>query len=153
MNIDNADIIKAELIHNNVSVCSCPRPHSRAYAIPDKREIHFSQQGATRSTLATFLHEIGHVVKGHGKASKLRRFQREQEAEDYAKDSFKCYDIPYPRKRSGLSRRYVAQWKRIGDNIKNRHYHNWIFLRNVPSGKAYSCTVCDAHQVRNGGWI
>lgn len=118
MSVDNQDIIKAELMANDVTVCSCPRPHGRAYAVPDKREIHFSKVGATRSTLATFLHEIGHVVRGHGKASKLRRFQREQEAEDYAKESFQCYDIPYPRKRAGQSRRYVSQWKRIGDKIK-----------------------------------
>lgn len=118
MNIDNADIIKAELIAHDIALCACPKPHSRAYAIPDKREIHVSKKGATRNTLATYLHEIGHVIKGHGKGTKLRRFQREQEAEDYAKESFKCYDIPYPRKRNGRVRRYVSRWKRIGDNIR-----------------------------------
>lgn len=118
MTLDNQDIIKAELLAHEITLCQCSKPHSRAYALPDKKEIHVSKKGATRNTLATYLHEIGHVVKGHGKNSKLRRFQREQEAEDYAKYSFKCYDIPYPRKRSILSRRYVAQWKRIGNNIK-----------------------------------
>ena len=112
------EIIKAELIANNINLCKCERPHSRAYAVPDERVIHVSKKGATRNTLATYLHEVGHVVNGHGKKCKLRRFQREQEAEDYARESFKCYDIPYPRKRSRLSRGYVSRWKRIGDKIR-----------------------------------
>lgn len=116
--MDNADIIKAELMAHDITLCKCERPHSRAYAVPDRREIHVSKKGATRNTLATFLHEIGHVINNHGKACKLRRFQREAEAEQYAKDSFRCYDIPYPRKRAGLSNRYVSRWKRIGDKIK-----------------------------------
>jgi antirestriction protein ArdC len=116
--MDYSEIMKAELIAHNIILCACAKPHNRAFAVPDKREIHFSKKGATRSTLATFLHEIGHVVKNHGKTTKLRRFQREQEAEDYAVDSFRCYDIPYPRKRGRKIRRYVSQWKRIGDKIK-----------------------------------
>lgn len=79
--------------------------------------IHYSRKCATRGTLHGFLHEVGHVIKGHGKASKLKRWEEEQEAEAYASESLRIYGIPVPRKAAADGRRYVARKKRLGQRI------------------------------------
>lgn len=119
--MENQEIIKAELIAHDVKVCQgCDRyhSHSRGFAVPDERTIHYSAKGSTRSTLYGFLHEIGHIIKGHGKASKLRRYEREAEAEDYARKSLADYGIPVPRKRVVLGNAYIRRFKQFGDNVR-----------------------------------
>lgn len=114
------EIVEGELAANNIEICRscCSRQsHDRGFADPDKRVIHYSAGMATRSTLYGFLHEVGHIVKGHGKASKLRRYQREQEAEDYARDSFRVYGLAVPRKQVAMGNAYVARFKRFGDRV------------------------------------
>lgn len=118
--MEYADIIKAELIAHDINLCTgCDsyNSHARGYATPDDRTIHCSAKGATRMTLCKFLHEIGHIVKGHGAKCKLRRYEREEQAEAYAKQSMKDYGIPMPRKRARRSASYVNRMKRWGNNI------------------------------------
>lgn len=109
------EIVKAELMANNIGLCTgCDsyNSHTRGFASADSRIIHYSRKCATRATLHGFLHEVGHVVKNHGKHCRLKRWQQEQEAETYATESLKAYGIPVPRKAVALGKRYVARWKR-----------------------------------------
>lgn len=120
MAIDYADIVAAELAAHDISLCTgCENgaSHSRGFATPDSKTIHFDKQMATRGTLYGFLHEVGHVVRGHGKASKLRRWQEEQQAEQYARESFQAYGLPVPRKQVALGNAYVKRMARWGRNI------------------------------------
>jgi len=118
--MDNLDIVQAELMANDITLCiGCDKfgaSHSRGFAAPDSRTIHYNAKMATRATLYGFLHEVGHVVKGHGKASKLRRFEREQEAEDYARDSFRAYGIAVPQKQVAQGNAYILRMARWGRN-------------------------------------
>lgn len=119
--MDYIDIVKAELMAHEITLCAgCEtyHSHSRGFAWPDKREIHYSAKMATRKTLHGFLHEVGHVVSGHGKACKLRRFEREAQAEAYATKSLREYGIAVPREAVALGKRYVKRMKRWGNNIK-----------------------------------
>lgn len=119
--MEYSEIVEGELQLHGITLCTgCTNgsSHSRGFATPDSKTIHFNRKMATRGTLYGFLHEIGHVVNGHGKASKLRRYQQEQEAEDYARASMRAYGIAVPRKQVQLGDRYVARFKRMGDRIK-----------------------------------
>jgi hypothetical protein len=119
--MDYQEIVKAELIANDATLCAeCEtyHSHSRGFARPDKKEIHYSAKMATRKTLHGFLHEMGHVVNGHGAACKLRRFERESQAEEYATKSLRAYGIPVPREAVALGKRYIKRMKQWGDNIR-----------------------------------
>lgn len=121
MKIDFLEIVQAELIAHDITLCAgCVSYHShaRGYARPDKREIHYSAKMATRKTLHGFLHEVGHVLNGHGISCKLKRFEKEKQAEDYATQSLRQYGIPVPREAVALGKRYVSRMKRWGKNIK-----------------------------------
>ncbi len=119
--MDYQEIVTAELMANSIELCTgcCnTSSHSRGFAEPDKRVIHFNAKMATRGTLYGFLHEVGHIVKAHGKSSKLRRYQQEQEAEDYARESFRQLGLAVPRKQVTLGNAYIARFKRFGDNVR-----------------------------------
>lgn len=121
MNASYREIVAAELAANNIELCTgcCnTSSHSRGFAEADKRVIHFNAKMATRGTLYGFLHEVGHIAKAHGKSSKLRRYEREQEAEDYARESFRQLGLAVPRKQVVLGNAYVARFKRFGDNVR-----------------------------------
>lgn len=118
--MDYKDIIAGELMLHDVTLCTgCQSGdnHARGAAYADARVIHLSAKGATRSSLHRFLHEIGHVVLGHGKASKLRRWEKEQQADGYATSSLRAYGIAVPRKVQRAGAAYVARMKRWGKNI------------------------------------
>lgn len=119
--ISNQEIMRAELMAHDITLCAgCDRynSHSRGFAVPDKRTIHYSAKGATRKTLYGFLHEVGHIVMGHGSACPLRRYEREAQAEDYARRSLRDYGIAIPRQAVAIGNAYVRRWKRFGDKIK-----------------------------------
>lgn len=148
--MDYQEIIKAELLAHDITVCAgCDNyhSHSRGFAIPDKREIHYNAKGSTRSTLYGFLHEIGHIVMGHGKQCPLRRYEREAQAEQYARDSFRDYGIPTPRKVVALGKRYVKRMKQWGRNIANAHHHSWQFVRKEGNQVFQKC-ACGTHGIR-----
>lgn len=115
------EIVKAELLANDIILCvSCDSysSHSRGFATPDDRTIHYNKKMATRRTLYGFLHEVGHIVFGHGKNCQLRRFEKESQAEEYARESMRMLGFPVPRSQVALGNTYVKRWKRFGDNIK-----------------------------------
>lgn len=118
---DFQEIVTAELMAHNIKLCrgGCflKQSHSRGFAVPDHRTIHYSKRCATRSTLLGFLHEIGHIVKGHGHSCQLQRWEKESQAEEYAKESLRALGITVPRKRAGRGRRYILRMKRWGNRI------------------------------------
>lgn len=119
--MDNLEIVKAELIAHNIKLCQgCEtyHSHSRGFAKVDEKEIHYSAKCATRKTLYGFLHEVGHIVMGHGKDCPLRRYEKEAQAEEYARNSMRDYGFPIPRVAVSKGNRYVKRMKRWGDNIK-----------------------------------
>ena len=119
--MENQDIVNAELIANDIKLCAgCEtyHSHSRGFAKVDDRTIHYSAKCATRKTLYGFLHEVGHIVMGHGKDCPLRRYEREAQAEEYARKSMKDYGFAVPRSAVALGNRYVKRMKRWGNNIK-----------------------------------
>jgi len=118
---ENKEIMKAELMANNINLCTgCdfPRSHSRGFAVVWTKTIHYSPKGATRKTLYGFLHEIGHIVLKHGPTCKLRRYEKEFQAEKYARDSFRSFGIPLPREAVAIGNAYIKRMKRFGNNIK-----------------------------------
>lgn len=120
MAIDYAEIVEAELAANDITLCAdCDRyqSHKRGFAAPDSRIIHYDAKMATRGTLYGFLHEVGHVIKGHGKSCKLRRWQKEQEAEAYARESMRAYGIPVPLKNVQAGDAYVRRFRLFGERV------------------------------------
>ena len=119
--IDYADIVEAELTAHDIMICTdCEgfnASHSRGFATPDTRVVHFNKKMATRATLHDFLHEVGHILKGHGKACRLRRFEKEGQAEEYARESMRAYGIPISRKRAAEGAAYIKRMRRWGRNI------------------------------------
>lgn len=84
--------------------------HTAAFAAP---------RPVTRRALYVFLHEVAHVVLGHihGSDRKLKAWQREQQAEDWARDRMRAHGMPVPHKSTRQARAYVAHKKRIGESI------------------------------------
>jgi hypothetical protein len=118
--MDYQEIVQAELLANDVALCtSCDvgRSHTRGFTFADDRIVHYSKKCSTRNTLYGFLHEIGHIVKGHWARLKLRRFIREEQAEEYARESFRMLGLVTPRKRVAMGNAYVARMKSFGDKI------------------------------------
>lgn len=136
--MDFSEIVRAELIAHDITLCTeCERYHShrRGFAVPDKREIHYAAKCATRKTLHGFLHEVGHVIKGHGKACQLKRFEREAEAERYATESLRMYGIAVPREAVALGKRYVARWKSLGKRISRGRKEAAAFWKKYDAEK------------------
>ncbi len=112
-----AEIVLAELAANGLTLCrGCEHlGHKRGFVLDSQPSvIHLDRECSTRSTLHRFLHEVGHAI--HDKR-RMKRWQREEQAERYATESMRQYGISVPRKVAGLGRAYVARMKRWGRNI------------------------------------
>ena len=123
--MDYTQIVEVELRKNKISLCSgqCNdyRSHKRGFVYSGEPVIHFDSKFATRSTLHTFFHELGHAVLNQ---KNLRSYEREAQAERFAFDKFKEYGIPVPRKTIASGKRYVSRKKRHGDRIKQTRQSN-----------------------------
>lgn len=112
------EIFEKLLLENNIRWCkNCELSHShkRGFVMNnDKSTLHFDSKICTRSTLFNGLHELGHCLE---KEKGLRRFEEEQNAENYARQKFKELGLSIPRKRAMLGVRYVKRKKRMGDRI------------------------------------
>jgi hypothetical protein len=113
------DILEAQLKKYNLSWCKgeCGKTgHKRGFVLAkDKTTIHLDSKVQTRRSLHRALHEIGHCVNDE---TGLRSYQKEQNAEKFAKAVMKEYGISVSRKMANSGKRYVARKKRHGDNIK-----------------------------------
>lgn len=124
----NQEIAQAELLTHDIKLCTgCGHnsSHKRGFATVDSRTIHYNKKLATRATLYGFLHEVGHIVHGHGKQSKLRRFEKEREAEEYARQSLRQLGIAVPSRCVQRGNEYVARMKRFGDNVRAGLNNPW----------------------------
>ena len=119
-NMDYQEIARAELMANDIKLCrGCDNgySHNRGWSFTDTRTICLSALFATRTTLYKLLHEVGHIVSGHGRTCKLRRYEKEAQAEEYARLSFLMLGIPCPRSRVAAGNAYISRRKRTGDRI------------------------------------
>jgi len=114
------EIFETELKKNNLSWCQgqCKEygSHKRGFVFWKDPVIHLDSSISTRNSLYRGLHEIGHKITGN----KGRRFEREQNADNWAINTMKQYNIPIPRKARQGVKRYIKRMKRWGDNIQAR---------------------------------
>jgi hypothetical protein len=114
----NEEIVRAELKEHGIKLCGgCDlrQSHRRGFAVTRTRTIHLSQKMATAATLYGFMHEVGHIVRGHRPGRGLRRWEQEREAEDYARERFRALGLPLPAREVERGDAYVARMKRWGD--------------------------------------
>jgi len=117
MAIDFTEIVLAELMANDVTLCrEChDSGHKRGFVLDAQpKVVHLDSQFRTRSTLHGFLHEMGHAI--HDQKG-MKRWEREEQAEEYARVSMRQLGISVPRKVAVRGRRYVGRMKRWGRNI------------------------------------
>ncbi len=88
--------------------------HKRGFVITGERTVHLDRALATRATLFRMLHEIGHIVRDQ---TGMKRWEREQSANQYGFDQMKAHGISVPRPVRAKANRYVARMKRWGRNI------------------------------------
>ena len=110
---------EAELAGYGISWCRGPcryrSSHRRGFAAAGI--LHLDAKIGTRRSLYRGFHEIGHIVLGHAKRGRKRRWQLEAEAEAWAKQRFTELGIELPQASVEAGRAYVARMRRWGDNI------------------------------------
>ena len=117
MAVDFTEIVLAELMANDVTLCrACSESgHKRGFVLDAQpKVVHLDSEFRTRSTLHRFLHEMGHAV--HDQKG-MKRWEREEQAEAYARESMRQLGISVPRKVAARGRLYVGRMKRWGRNI------------------------------------
>jgi hypothetical protein len=118
------------------------------------RYVITAPRPVTRRSLYVFLHEIAHVRLGHLEQEtrkRLKSWQREQEAEDWARDTMRRYGIAVPRKELKRAKDYVAYKRKRSDQAAHRHA--W---RDFPEGhpwygKAQICQCGRRRLIDKGG--
>ena len=117
-NMNYKEILEAELNKHGLSWCrgcAVNSSHKRGFVLhADKKTIHYDSNVVTRNSLHRGLHEVGHCINDE---KGLRRYECEANAEAYATDTMRAYNIPVPRKTVALGKSYVKRFKRFGDNI------------------------------------
>lgn len=74
----------------------------------------------TRRALYVFLHECAHIVLHHVNRTehrKLKSWEREQQAEDWARDRMRAHGIAVPHESRRSGREYVARKREFGRRI------------------------------------
>jgi len=109
-------LFKAELAINDVAWCrGCESrsSHRRGFATDDT--VHYDSEVATRATLYRGLHEIAHVVLDHARQRRtLRRYEREAQAESWARYRMRELGVSVPRGEVAAGVAYVDRMKRWG---------------------------------------
>ena len=117
-------IVNAELAEHSIRWCTgCKRrkSHTRGFATwqPDgllaaPPTVHFSRKCATRATLFTMLHEMGHLLRN---TKGMKRWERESSATQFAIERMKAHGVPIPRKTLKEYREYEQRMKEWGENV------------------------------------
>jgi hypothetical protein len=81
--------------------------------------VHLASKIGTRRSLYGGLHEVGHIVLGHARRSRKRRWQVEAEAEAWAQGRMRELGIEIPEADVDAGRAYIARMQRWGDNISH----------------------------------
>jgi hypothetical protein len=112
-------IFESELERFGVTWCGGPcryrSSHRRGFATPGT--VHLDAKIGTRRSLYRGMHEIGHVVLGHTKRGRRRRWELEAEAEAWAQQRLLELGVELPEASVEAGRAYVARMRRWGDNI------------------------------------
>ncbi|MEP7059106.1 MAG: hypothetical protein ABI828_00120 [Actinomycetota bacterium] len=113
------ETFQAELDRFGVQWCAGPcryrNSHRRGFAT--QGTVHLDAKIGTRRSLYRGLHEIGHIVLGHDRRGRKRRWQVEAEAEAWAQERMAELGLEPPPEIVDAGRAYVARMKRWGDNI------------------------------------
>jgi len=112
-------VFEAELERVGVAWCGGPcryrSSHRRGFATADT--VHLDAKIGTRRSLYRGMHEIGHVVLGHARRGRRRRWELEAEAEAWAQQRLTELGIELPEASVEAGRAYIARMRRWGDNI------------------------------------
>ena len=96
--------------------CCANNGHKRGFVLDaEPKTVHLDSEIATRSSLHRGLHEIGHAINDQ---RGMRRFQKEQQANEWAERRMRELGISVPRKVAAAARSYVSRMKRWGNNIR-----------------------------------
>jgi hypothetical protein len=113
------NIFLQELKKHNLNWClgECgTKGHKRGFVLlRDKSTVHLNSNISTRSSLHRGLHEIGHCINDE---KRLRSYEKEAKAEEFATKLMRNLGIPIPKKVSIKGKAYVQRKKLHGDNIK-----------------------------------
>ena len=113
-------LFEAELARFDVAWCGGPcayrSSHRRGFATPGT--VHLDAKIGTRRSLYRGMHEIGHVVLGHTKRGRRRRWELEAEAEAWAQERLAALGVELPEASVEAGRVYVARMRRWGDRVR-----------------------------------
>ena len=139
-------LFEAELKRHDIAWCRglpldfCDYRSSHRRGFATSGTVHYDAEIRTRATYYGGLHEIGHVVLYHPEHRRGRRFEREAEAERWAKTRMRELGVPVPRAEVAAGHAYIDRMKRHGD--ASRHRHTWR-----PAGNP-DMEVCSCHAIR-----
>lgn len=111
------ELFQAELDSRGIRWCQgCMlyNSHRRGFATKGTNVVHLKSAIATRKSLHRGLHEIGHLANDE---RGMKRWQREEAANDFARARMKELGIPVPRITAAKGAGYVRRMKRWGKNI------------------------------------
>jgi hypothetical protein len=112
------EIFQAELDKRGITWCQgclLYNSHTRGFACKGTNVVHLKSSLTTRSSLHRGLHEIGHLVNDE---TRMKRWEKEQAANDFAETHMKMLGIPLPRAAVAKGRAYVKRMKRFGKAIR-----------------------------------
>lgn len=119
MHMTLREAFESEIAAHGLSWCRecCSRSsHTRGFVLDSEpKTIHLDSEIGTRSSFHRGLHEIGHAIHDQ---RKMRRFEKERQAEEWATRRMRELGFSVPRKVVAAGRRYVSRMKRWGDDIK-----------------------------------
>lgn len=95
--------------------CRLRSSHRRGFATAGT--VHLDAEIGTRRSLYRGFHEIGHIVLGHAKRGRKRRWMLEAEAEAWTQQRLTELGIELPEASVEAGRAYVERMRRWGDNI------------------------------------
>src|SRR5258708_7719133 len=110
------EMFEAELVNYDVrwcKGCDSRQSHKRGFGGGSERAVHLDSAIATRSSLMRGLHEIGHAVLHVRPNNVRRRYEREAQAEAFAKERMRALGVAVPRKVARQGQQYVARMKRF----------------------------------------
>jgi len=146
---DYRALFEAELARHDVAWCrGCDLRSSHRRGFATAGTVHYDAEIQTRSTFYGGLHEIGHVVLGHNRRGRKRRFEIEAEAERWAQKRMREFGVPVPRGEVAAGRAYVDRMRRHGN--ASRHRHTWVRRTSGDPEMPYICTGCNAVGAR---WV
>ena len=115
------EVFEGELERLGIIWCAGPcryrSSHRRGFATPGT--VHLEARIGTRRSLYRGMHEVGHIVLGHVRPGRRRRWVIEAEAEAWAQQRLIALGIELPEASVQQGHAYVARMRRWGDSISS----------------------------------